>query len=453
MAEEVYLTWPTKGQHVLMDASGKWVVAQGPVKNRSFIEVCAFGVEDHLPFEPSRSSVLIHGDNLFALSSLSQMLKGRVNLVYIDPPFNTGQGLSYYDNVNHSLWISMMEERILLARNLLRPDGVFAVHLNLVEQPYVRVLMDSMFSRRNLISQISWQRAPDRTVLGQGSALLNDCVEYIMAYYNRDPRDDLPTPCKEVPVTWSTLRTYSRLLSVSKAKAVVSEFKDTAGNPVTIHRHETFQLRPVGIQNLRMALLQAWPGIQETFPKLVRLTNQQEESTFQQELLSRMLQPGHLYSVEYIQRRGKHKGPRTRYYLNRQVVLFLKDVAILRGKRIVRVADLSNFWSHEEIPVTGLAKEGNVRFKRGKKPERLLERIIEAFTKEGDLVLDFFAGSGTTGSVAHKLGRRWVMVEADPRTLSLCLGRMKRVVSGEDQSGITSAAGWKGGGGFRLWSV
>lgn len=417
------------------------------------MEVCTLGTEKHLPFDSSRSNVLIHGDNLFALASLSPMLRDKVNLVYIDPPFNTGQGLSYCDNVDHSLWLSMMEERILLARELLRPDGVFAVHLNSVEQPYVRVLMDSMFTRRNFICQISWQRAPDRTVLGQGSALLNDCVEYIMAYYNRCPRDDLPTPYKEAPVTWSTLRTYSRLLSVSTAKTVVSEFTDTAGDPVTIHRHEAFHLRPVGVKNLRMSLLQAWPGITEVFPKLVRLTNQQEESTFQQELLSRMPQAGHLYSAEYVQKRGKHKGPRTRYYLNKQVVLFLKDVAILRGKQIVRVADLSNFWSHEEIPVTGLAKEGNVGFKRGKKPERLLERIIKAFTKEGDLVLDFFAGSGTTGSVAHKLGRRWVMVEADPKTLSLCLGRMKQVVSGEDQSGITSAAGWKGGGGFRLWSV
>ena len=160
-----------------------------------------------------------------------------------------------------------------------------------------------------------------------------------------------------------------------------------------------------------------------------------------------------LYSVDYVQTRGKYKGPRRRYYLNGQVVLFLKDIARLDGNKAVRVADLNNFWSHEEIPTTGIAGEGGVVLKRGKKPEVLLHRVIGAFSKEGDLVLDFFSGSGTTGAVAHKMGRRWIMVDAGDKTAAMGLQRITRVVSGEDSGGVSGITGWKGGGGFRVWSV
>jgi adenine-specific DNA-methyltransferase len=161
----------------------------------------------------------------------------------------------------------------------------------------------------------------------------------------------------------------------------------------------------------------------------MRLTNQQAESTFQQALLARMPARGTLYRAEFTQRRGKHAGARTRYYLDGNVVLWLRDVARRDGKVLERIADLDNLWTADELPVTGVAGEGGVSFRRGKKPERLLERVITAFSRPGERVLDYFAGSGTTGAVAHRLGRRFTLVEAGEHARTLCLPRLERAIA------------------------
>jgi len=147
-----------------------------------------------------------------------------------------------------------------------------------------------------------------------------------------------------------------------------------------------------------LAAREGWPeASRDAFSRLARLTNQQPEATFQQTLLARMSDKGVLYEAEYVQARGKHRGPRSRYYLNGQVVLFLADSARLgpvhKGRcPILRQSDLSTLW--DDLPVTGIADEGGVRLRRGKKPERLLRRVIESFSLPGDWVIDPFAGSG-----------------------------------------------------------
>jgi adenine-specific DNA-methyltransferase len=112
---------------------------------------------------------------------------------------------------------------------------------------------------------------------------------------------------------------------------------------------------------------------------------------------------------------------------------------------------LTNFW--DDIPWQGIAKEGGVKFPRNKKPERLLQRVIALATDEGDLVLDSFAGSGTTGAVAHKMRRRWIMVESGEHAETLALPRLRAVVDGTDKSGVSRAEGWTGGGGFRYLTL
>jgi adenine-specific DNA-methyltransferase len=377
-------------------------------------------------------------------------------MVYVDPPFNTGSGFPvYFDNFDHDAYLSMMEIRLSLAPELLRPGGILAVHTDREEQPYVRVLLDELLGRKRLVSQISWQRSPDRTLLGQGSSLVNDCVEYIAVYSNGPLRDDLPVPVKEEPLSTKTLHTYARVLEFSDERALVDEFRSAGDDAVRIFAHSGYSFKAIGAENVRKAASGSWNRFAEVFPKMARLTNQQQESTFQQELLRRMPEKDVLYSADYVQSKGKHKGPRTRYYLNGQVVLFLRDVARFDpdSGSAVRVADMNNFWSHAEVPATGIAAEGGVVLKRGKKPELLLSRMIGAFSKPGELVMDFFAGSGTTGAVAHKLGRRWIMVDAGEEAVAMAEQRMSRVVAGEDKSGVTSSSGWKGGGGFRVWSV
>lgn len=462
MVQPVTLTWHTQGQHVLYDeGAGGWRLGgSDPLPPRELVPIGDFGHFDHVPAHGASGPVhdggnlLIQGDNLFALKALQPVFRQEVDLIYIDPPFNTGRDSAQYaDSLDHGVWLSMFAERCALAKELVRHGGVFAAHLNTVEQPYARVLLDGLFGRDNLVSQVSWQRAPDRTLLGQGLSPLNDCLEYILIYSNGALRSDLPRAVKEEPMSWKTLRTYSRLIRMSQEREKVYEFTDSSGNNVAIYRHDWFSMEPAGVDNLRQAFYQSWRVMAPFFPLLSRLTNQQTESTFQQQLLSRMPDRDRLYSADFVQPRGKHKGKRTRYYLNKQVVLFLKDVAELRGNRVVRTADMSNLWTDDEVPSTGIAKEGGVALKRGKKPERLLSRLIRAFSKEGDLIMDFFAGSGTTGAVAHKLARRWIMVEASDRSFAMCRKRMEAVVTGADGRGVTRDAAWKGGGGFRILRV
>ncbi len=432
--------------------TGRWTFLEpGRLPEIRFVEKqCYSSPLRPLTKSPSKENLLIRGDNLTVMKALLPKFKNEVDLIYVDPPFDSKGVKGDLPGSWEQIWLSMFDERASLAAELLRPGGVFAAHLNRVGQPYARVLLDGLFGRQNLISQVSWQRAPDRTLLGQGSSLINDCLEYILIYAKGRVREDLPLPKKEEPLSWKTLSSYSRVLTFSPERRLVESFLDSSGNQVSVYKHEWYEMEPVGIANLRKAYGLPSRKLSRLFPRLTRLTNQQKESTFQQNLLFRMPQKNVLYSADFTQTKGKHKGQRTRYYLNGQVVLFLRDISRFGEKGPVRTADLNNLWTDDQIPATGIAREGGVALKRGKKPERLLQRIIGAFSKEGELVLDYFAGSGTTGAVAHKMGRRWIMIEAQEEPMSLCIGRMRRVIEGRDSSGITRAVGWVGGGGFRL---
>ena len=393
MAGEPTLTWPGRGTPVVRDpATGRW----------------SFG--RRAPWSPPRlpgGNLAILGEAHDALTALLPTHRGRVRLCYIDPPFNTGNELlAYGDRADHAVWLSAIEERARLARELLCDGGFFVAHINVVEQAYLKVLLDELFGRDRLVAQISWQRAPDRTVLGQGSALIADQVEYLLCYVHGRIDDGWPRPQRRTELSPTTLRSYGRVLVPSPESTPVAEHEGAR-----IHAHAGYRLE--------RAALSA-----ESYPHLMRLTNQQPESTFQQALLARMPARGTLYRAEYVQARGKHRGPRTRYYLDGNVVLWLRDITTFDDGRLVRVADLNNFWTADEIPATGIAREGGVVLRRGKKPERLLERIVSTFSREGELVLDFFAGSGTTGAVAARLGRGFVLVEADPAQHALLMTRL-----------------------------
>lgn len=360
-------------------------------------------------------NLAIRGEAFDALAALLSTRRGRFRLCYIDPPFNTGNvELAYGDRAAHEVWLSAIEERVRLARDLLVDGGFFVVHINVVEQAYLKVLLDEIFGRDALVAQVSWQRAPDRTLLGQGSALVSDQVEYLLCYGKGDPPSDWPRPQRRAPLSEKTLQTYARTLHPSSEATLAGEL-----DGARIYAHAGYRLESIPARELA----QVAPS---RIAEMMRLTNQQSESTFQQALLARMPERGVLYRAEYTQARGKHRGPRSRHYLNGNVVLWLRDVATVEDGRLVRVCDLNNFWPADDIPATGIAREGGVALRRGKKPERLLDRVIRAFSLPGELVLDFFAGSGTTGAVAARLGRGFVLVEADRAHHAMVCARLDR---------------------------
>jgi adenine-specific DNA-methyltransferase len=416
------LTWPGRGQPVVRDeATGRWRFG-----TRAAAVPGLQAQERHgkPPRALGDANLLVHGEAMDALRALARTHAGRFRLCYIDPPFNTGNDFEAYDDrADDAVWLAALEERLAAARALLTDGGFLVVHVNELQQAHLRVLLDETWGAAARVAQIAWQRAPDRTVLGQGHTLVPDHLEYLLVYAAGGAPAGWPRPQRVSPLPEKTLATYGRTLVPSPHSALVDEFRDRAGERVRIHAHEGYQLERVPAATL------ANPAkLAPLFERVMRTTNQQPESTFQQALLARMPRADVLYRAEFMQRRGKHAGARSRYYLNQNVVLWLRDVARLNPEtgRLVRISDLNNLWTAEEIPVTGVAGEGGVSFRRGKKPERLLARIIEAFSRPGDWVLDFFGGSGTTAAVAERLGRRWVLIEAGAHALTHCRPRLQR---------------------------
>ena len=161
-----------------------------------------------------------------------------------------------------------------------------------------------------------------------------------------------------------------------------------------------------------------------------------------------------LYSVEYTPNRGKNKDTLTTlYYYNAELCAWLKDTAFIDGNDIVKTIRLSNVWKNDDIPKSDLGNEGGVNFPRGKKPEKLLERIISLASNPNDIILDSFLGSGTTVAVAHKMNRRWIGIELGNHCYTHCKPRLDKIIDGTDKSGVTKAYNWQGGGGYKFYEL
>jgi len=437
------------------------------LQKKGKLELTWVGKDDRVKLEPrvlvedpsksygdlNAENMLIYGDNLLALKALEQDFGGAIKCIYVDPPFNTGQAFEHYDdNLEHSLWLTMMCERLKILHRLLRKDGVFFIHLDNIEVAYARVVLDELFLRRNFITQITWERS-QRTVLGQGQTAINNTCEYILVYAKDATSCLLNKLSKEYPIEENTFRQYNKRLKTLGTKDLVEEFADRWGKPVKIFKHSQYEFANISLRAFEDRQEELMAFYVEHHDEIVRFSNQQAESTFQQHLISKMTKPV-LYSIEYVPSRGKNRGKLTTiYYYRGDVVLFLKEYSVKRGGKIYKQDDLNNFWSRQEIPVTGIAGEGGVNMRRGKKPERLLERVLAIGSDSNDWVLDSFAGSGTTGAVAHKMGRRWIMVELGDHCHTHIIPRMKAVVDGSDQSGISKTVNWKGGGSFKYYRL
>lgn len=390
-----------------------------------------------------RENLIIKGNNLLALHSLKEQFLGKVKLIYIDPPYNTGSdSFGYNDNFNHSTWLTFMKNRLIIAKELLIDSGFIFVQCDDTENSYLRVLLDDIFSRNNFVTHINWQRAPEgRTVLGQGSKFITDSTEYILAYVKNI--SNIPSSCplqKKVDATEKALNQYNQYFITEGEREYYRTLFDARGNEVKIFKHKDYKVNRIP-QNISLH------DRLKNFDKLVRIAAQQSESSLQQKIIS-AISPEYLYSVEYIPTSGKKKGKRVKlYYMNKGIILFLNQFAETDGERVFRNAPMNNFWSNDEIQVTGISEEGGVELRRGKKPEELLYRIIKMTTKPGDIVLDYHIGSGTTCAVAHKLERKYIGIEQLDYGENDSVVRIKNVING-DKSGISKKINWTGGGNF-----
>lgn len=409
---------------------------------------------------------LIFGDNLLALKALEQEFTGKIKCIYIDPPYNTGQIFPNYDDgVEHSIWLGLMRARMVLLQRLLTNDGVLFCQLNDDEMAYCKVLLDEVFGRQNFLNTINVKMKQTAGASGGGEdKRLKKNIEYILVYakdkegpagfqkfndvYDEEDLFEIIDEMEEQGSSWK----YTSILLELGKKVEERVVLDGAGDPICVRKYKGLQRTTVN------ALIREGKSREsvyfDCFDGIFSDTNAQTSIRTRIIEEFKSLGTDEILEAEYIPRSGREKGNLVRhYYISPTIrrVIWLKDTAVKRGQRLLKLEKAGTYW--QGFPLNNLTKEGGVKFPNGKKPEALVKRIFDLASSEGDWVLDSFAGSGTTGAVAHKMGRPWIMVELKEHCHTHIIPRMQKVIDGTDQGGITQAVGWKGGGGFRYYRL
>jgi len=352
---------------------------------------------------------LIFGDNLLALKALEQEFAGKVKCIYIDPPYNTGSAFGHYDDgVEHSIWLSMMRERLRLLHHLLQPGGCIWISIDDNECHYLKVLLDEVFGRGNFLSNVIWQKvfSPKST-----AKFLSDMHDHVLLYAKdreRFERNLLPrsekhnkgykNPDNDPRGLWTSGDLSARnSYSAGLYPIVTPAGRRIAGPPKgTYWRVSEKKFKELDKDN------RIWWG------------------------------------------KTKDNQPRLKRFLSEVMAGVVPQT----------------MWFHDEVGHTQEAKQEvmavvppDADVFQTPKPERLVQRILQISTQPGDLVLDSFAGTGTTGATAMKMGRRWIMVELGDHCHTHIIPRLQKVVDGEDKGGVTEANEWQGGGGFRYYTL
>jgi len=372
---------------------------------------------------------LIHGENLAAMTRLGRAgFAGRFRCIYLDPPFNSGRRFAEYDDaLSPEAWRAMMRERLEAARDLLAEDGAVFVEIDDTELGPLQLVMDDVYGREQRVSTITVVRsaATGHKAINRGPVNVTD---FVLAY----ARERARWRCNPLVRQRSSYdRAYSTWLENPREACPSWRF-----SPLAAHARGVLGAGVGRAQIERYAVEHAEHVVRFAQPRYDAV------STRARALIDRSR--GEADRVFRLERAGR----KDLVLRGGNRILFLADKVVeSEGKRVL-VEPLTNVW--DDVPFQGIAREGGARFIRNKKPERLIARILSLSTDPGDWVLDAFLGSGTTAAVAHKMGRRWVGIERGEQLDSLCLPRLRRVVDGQDATGVTRAFGWKGGGGFHV---
>lgn len=394
-------------------------------------------------------NILIHGDNLLALKALEQEYAGAVKCIYIDPPFNIDAATPYYDDgLAHSEWLSLMRPRLELLRNLLRSDGLIFVHIDDEEVAYLTVLMDEVFGRQNRQNIVAVKMSEATGVkMSHARKRFPKTKEFILVY-----KRDAPPSLSPVRIPLEAWNTEYKEILLGASESQLEELKELMEESP---RSETdVSLANAILSGVKIQSLSAYFRENGTAGG--------EQDAFRWDNAWRIVQAVGAGSLKERAIQARVVGQDLSAVLSAQKKLYIFKTAFEQSSRDPRIRVIfadkylqynpGDFWT--DIKTTGgVGQEGGVHFPKGKKPEQLLRRIIGTCTAPGDLVLDSFAGSGTTGAVAHKMRRRWIMVELGDHCDSHVLPRMTSVVDGTDATGVSEVEHWKGGGGFRYYSL
>ncbi|MBN2340732.1 MAG: site-specific DNA-methyltransferase [Deltaproteobacteria bacterium] len=384
-------------------------------------------------------NMLIHGDNLLALKALEQDFAGKIKCIYIDPPFNTGQAFEHYDDgIEHSLWLSLMRDRLVILHKLLSDEGTFFVHIDDNEMAYLTVLLDEIFGRSNRLYIVTFKQG---AAVGHKS-INPGCVNTsnFILIYCKDKQKWTPNRIFTARGRDTRYNQFIENIEEHHSRWRISTLFSAFANQLSITEKQARQE-----VKRSPAVLEKF--VDENSNSIIRLARPDSNAVSKEAQALIAKSKSNTEEIFYLERDGY----KDFYFIRGERILFYRDKLKEIDGKSVAGEPLTTIW--DDLLSNNLHNEGGVKFPKSKKPESLIKRVVELSTNPGDIVLDSFAGSGTTGAAAHKLGRRWIMVELGEHCEKLVLPRMKTVIDNLDSSGVTQATGWKGGGGFRYYRL
>jgi len=368
-----------------------------------------------LPEDTITDNLIIKGNNLLALHSLKKEFAGKVKLIYIDPPYNTGNdGFNYNDSFNKSTWLTFMKNRFVVAKELLSKDGAIFVQCDDNEQAYLKILMDEVFGKENyretIVVKTSTPSGVNAVNVKRGERLFK-VKEYILFYSKTPEYRFYPLYVKS-----SFNSNYRYEVIKNENGYIVNDLRQKFKDEKEFERYALTNFD--NIYSLEKNNKKAGEKIKIEIDKS---KNRKEV-------------------VEYVNTKGQLV-----LIYNGGVFIPLKERIISEESQNFFGTLISDLWDDEIFQTN--QTEGGVSLPGGKKPEKLIKRILDLTTKENDLVLDYHLGSGTTAAVAHKMKRQYIGIEQLDYGENDSVVRLKKVIEGE-QTGISKSINWQGGGSF-----
>ena len=389
--------------------------------------------------DPSNENMLIHGDNLIALQALQQEYTGKIKCIYIDPPFNTGQAFDNYDdNLEMSIWLDLMRDRLVLLHDLLCDEGTLFVHIDDANLAYITVLIDEIFGRSNRLYLITFKQgaATGHKAINPGCVTTTNYIimvakdkrlwnpNKVYTKRNRDTRYSKYIKNIDSPYSQWEIITLTEAFAIANGITIRDARKQIKLNPTL--------LDDFVIKNAASVIRTARPDIKSVGKEIQEKVHESS---------------GNPDTVLYLRREGSPD----MYFIKGERILFYKDKLKNIDGELISAEPLTTLW--DDILSNNLHNEGGVSFPKGKKPEHLIKRVLELATDENDWFLDSFLGSGTSIAVAHKMRRRYIGIEMGEQAYTHCKTRLDSIIDNTDSSGVTKAVGWEGGGGYHFYEL
>lgn len=392
--------------------------------------------------DPSTENMIIHGDNLLALKALESRYAGQVKCIYIDPPYNTGKAFDNYDdNREHSIWLNLMRNRLIILRSLLSPDGVLCCQIDDSEGFYLKILLDEIFGRGNYLVTLYMQVRYTNKTLAEDSDY-QKVIEQCHIYSKEKNMTKLNRPTEE----YSLEKFKWKIIEKSPGEKI-----KLGGKDVEIFKPGQYEIIEI---DANIA------GLKETWATGSLSRVKASAGEFFELYLSNRKEIdglGTLYKVfgigedglgyRYISGPKKDTATKGKFYSGVPIKRRdeINNGSSIKYKPVPNFYDFSSSFGNCRL-------EGGVDFKGGKKPEAMLKQILEYYTNDEDLVLDSFLGSASTIAVAHKMNRKYIGIEMGDHAYSLCKTRLDNVIQG-DKTGISREVNWKGGGAYKFYEL